>query len=102
MPRGRVQDRGEFNKCGFPDPRSRLPRIWEAAPAYGTFQVPAVWNPVLAVAVYPKRNTVFAPVNAGLKVSAEFTVRTLPTLVTLEPEPFRVHWLFCNVAPLPG
>ena len=41
------------------------------------------------------------PLNAGKNVSARFTVSTVPVVETLDPLPFRTHWLFCWV-PLPG
>src|ERR1022692_3315267 len=35
------------------------------------------------------------------KVTAKFNVRTFPASDTLDPEPFRTHWVFCWL-PLPG
>ena len=41
------------------------------------------------------------PLNAGRNVSARFNVSTVPDADTLDPLPFRTHWLFCWL-PLPG
>src|ERR1035441_4059094 len=41
------------------------------------------------------------PLNAGRNVSARFNVSIVPAVETLDPLPFRTHWLFCWL-PLPG
>jgi hypothetical protein len=41
------------------------------------------------------------PANAGRKVSATLIVSVMPLAETLDPAPFKMHWLFCWV-PLPG
>src|SRR5438270_5193625 len=43
----------------------------------------------------------FAPIKAGMKVSATLRVSIWPEKVTLEPAPFKEHCEFC-CAPLPG
>ena len=46
--------------------------------------------------------TVLFPLNAGLNVSDTLSVSVVPTTVALDVDPFRVHWLFWSVAPVPG
>ena len=43
----------------------------------------------------------FAPLKAGCKVRARFTVSRFPEETTLDEAPFSTHWLFCAL-PLPG
>ena len=63
-----------------------------------TVQEPLACHPenVLALLLTPIE-TVFAPANAGLKISARFTVRLFPDEDTDEATRSRVHWLLLIV-----
>ena len=45
--------------------------------------------------------THFVPANAGLKLTARFSVNVLPPAVTSVADSEIAHWLFCNVPALP-
>src|SRR5882724_2596548 len=60
-----------------------------------TVHVPRACNPVLPAEPAAFRYTFLAPLKAGRKLMARVSVSTVPDIDTLDPAPFRMHWLFC-------
>jgi len=64
--------------------------------------VPSSVQPLFELFPPAYRYTFFCAVNVPLKVRLTVSVRSSPDVLTEEPVPFKVHWLFDTVAEEPG
>src|ERR1035441_2115543 len=92
---------GKVNVCDDPLPCEGFTDTTCTGRLAGTVQEPKACHPIEPVGFAACRYTVLVPENTDWNVTMRFNVNTVPAVLTVEPLPFRTHWLFCWL-PLPG